>query len=75
METKREKFVRLAEARTNRVIDTLKLIENLSNKGSYDYSKKDADQMFKAIEEALNEAKKKFDSAESKEKKRFSFEG
>ena len=30
-ETKREKFVRLAEARTNKIIDMLQLLGNCSN--------------------------------------------
>ena len=73
IETKREKFVRLAEARTNRIIDTLQLLGNLSNTSAYEYSKKDIDQMFKAIEEAVSDAKAKFNKAEVKTNKRFSF--
>ena len=73
IETKREKFVRLAEERTNRIIDTLQLLGNLSNTSAYEYSKKDIDQMFKAIEEAVSDAKAKFNKAEVKTNKRFSF--
>ena len=72
-ETKREKFIRLAEARTNRIIDTLQLLGNLSNTGAYEYSKKDIDQMFKAIEESVSDAKAKFSKADIKSNKRFSF--
>ncbi|WP_028128873.1 hypothetical protein [Selenomonas sp. AE3005] len=72
-ETKREKFVRLAEGRTNKIIDTLQLLGNLSNTGAYEYSKKDVDQMFKAIEEAMTDTRKKFDKSEIKEKRKFSF--
>ena len=72
-ETKREKFVRLAEARTNRIIDTLQLLGNLSNTSAYEYSKKDIDQMFKAIEEALGDTRNKFNKADVKGKQRFSF--
>ncbi len=72
-ETKREKFVRLAEARTNRIIDTLQLLSNLSNTGAYEYSKKDVDQMFKAIEEAMADTRNKFNKTEAKGKKKFSF--
>ena len=31
-ESNREKFVRLAEARTQRIIDTIKLLRNCSNR-------------------------------------------
>ena len=72
-ETKREKFVRIAEARTNRIIDTLQLLGNLSNTSAYEYSKKDIDQMFKAIEEAVNDAKTRFNRAEVKANRRFAF--
>lgn len=40
METKNEKFIRLAEARVNSVIQKIQLIGNLSNKRNYDYSEK-----------------------------------
>ena len=40
-ETKKEKFVRIAEARTNKIIDMIKLLGNCSNKAVYDYSKED----------------------------------
>ena len=72
-ETKREKFVRLAEARTNRIIDTLQLLGNLSNTSAYEYSKRDIDQMFKAIEDAIADTKNKYNRADVKEKKKFSF--
>ena len=72
-ETKREKFIRLAEARTNRIIDTLQLLGNLSNTGTYEYSKKDVEQMFKAIEEAITDTRSKFNKTEVKGKKKFSF--
>ena len=74
-ETKREKFVRLAEARTNRIIDTLQLLGNLSNTGAYEYSKKDVDQMFKAIDDALSSTRGKFNNAKKKKKNKFSFKG
>ena len=72
-ETKREKFIRLAEARTNRIIDTLQLLGNLSNTGAYEYSKKDIDQMFKAIEDAVDATRNKFNKADAKGKKKFTF--
>lgn len=59
-ETKRDKFVRLAEARTNKIIDTLELLGNCSNTTAYEYTQKDINQIFQAIDEAVKEAKKKF---------------
>lgn len=73
-ETKREKFVRLAEKRTNRIIDQLELLGNLSNTSAYEYSQRDINMMFKAIEDALSEAKKCYTRQEKKETKKFSFD-
>ena len=59
-ETKREKFVRLAEARTNKILDTLKLLGNCSNTAVYEYTQEDITKIFDAIEMEVKEAKKKF---------------
>ena len=71
MESKREKFVRLAEARTNKIIDMLQLLGNCSNTSVYEYTQKDIDQIFGAIELELREAKKKFSKTESVKSARF----
>ena len=49
-ETKREKFVRLAENRTNKILDTLQLLGNCANQNVYEYSKKDVEKIFNAIQ-------------------------
>lgn len=59
-ETKREKFVRLAEARTNKIIDMIQLLGNCSNLATYEYTSQDVDKIFSAIESELRDAKKKF---------------
>lgn len=73
-ETKREKFVRLAEARTNKIISMIQLLGNCSNSNTYDYTQQDVDKIFAAIENELKEAKKKFNKAECKKNPRFSLE-
>ena len=64
-ETKKEKFVRIAEARTNKIIDMIKLLGNCSNKAVYDYSKEDIKMIFSAIEDELKIARAKFDLGET----------
>lgn len=59
-ETSRQKFVRLAEARVNSLIKTVRLLGNLSNKSNYSYTQKDVDQMFRSIEKELKDAKARF---------------
>ena len=70
-ETKREKFVRLAEARTNKIICMLQLLGNCSNSSIYDYTSQDVEKIFSAIEAEVREAKKKFSKIESKKESRF----
>lgn len=73
-ETKREKFVRLAEARTNKIIDMLQLLGNCSNSNAYDYTQQDVDKIFNAIDAEVKEAKKKFSKLESKKSTRFTLD-
>ena len=73
-ETKRDKFVRLAEARTNKIIDMIQLLGNCSNLGAYEYTQQDVDKIFTAIENELREAKKKFSKVDSKKGSRFSLD-
>ena len=39
-ETKREKFVRIAEARTNKILNMIQLLGNCSNQKQYEYTQK-----------------------------------
>ena len=59
-ETNRERFVRIAEARTQKIIDTLRLLGNCSNSYAYEYTQKDIDKIFSAIEVELKNTKSKF---------------
>lgn len=68
-ETKRDKFVRLAEARTNKIIDMIRLLGNCSNSRVYEYSKEDVKKIFGAIEEELKIAKSKYEIVENEDKK------
>ncbi len=62
-ETKREKFVRMAEARTIKIISMVRLLGNCSNRLAYEYYEKDVNKIFNAIESAVADAKKRFKSA------------
>lgn len=64
-ETKYERFVRIAEARTNKILDMIQLLGNCANKATYDYSKDDVKQIFAAIDEEVRIAKSKFDAEEN----------
>ena len=73
-ETKREKFVRLAETRTNKIIDMVELLGNCSNSNVYEYTQADVDKIFTAIDAAVKEAKRKFNKVESKSSSRFTLD-
>ena len=60
MESRNEKFVRLAESRTNKVIKMLETISNLSNTKSYNYTDDQVKQIFKAIDKQLSKTKASF---------------
>jgi len=69
-ETKNERFVRIVEARTNKIVHTLRLLGNCANKNNYEYSEKEVDAIFKEIEMQLAKTKSIFEDA-LKPKQRF----
>lgn len=73
-ESKREKFVRIAEARTNKIIDMIQLLGNCSNQNQYEYSQKDVNKIFNAIQNELDEAKKRFSKQDSQKSSKFTLE-
>lgn len=68
MEEKREKFKRIAERRTNTVLEQLRLLGNCANKHNYLYTEEDVKKIFSVIESELREVKAKFNSNSNKEK-------
>ena len=73
-ETKREKFVRIVEARTNKIINMIQLLGNCSNASAYEYTSADIDKIFSAIENELKKARKKFSKIDSKKSTQFKLE-
>jgi len=59
-ETPEERFKRIAEARTNAVLDRLRILGNLSNRQMYHYSAEDIDKIFSVINERVRETRSKF---------------
>ncbi len=67
-ETKRDKFIRIAEARTNKIISMIQLLGNCSSP-SYEYTDKDISDIFNAIEREIKLAKMKFSPSDDKSSK------
>lgn len=59
---KHERFQKIAEARTNKVINDLRILSNCANTHNYTYTKEEAVQILKAIDEAVRDLKIAFAS-------------
>lgn len=57
---KEERFIRLAENRTNKILDMLNLLGNLSNTSNYTYTEKQVDAIFNAIKKEVEEQRRRF---------------
>ena len=66
---KKANFKRIAEARTNKILEQIALLGNLSNASYYEYTIDQIESMFNAIQEELDNQKKRFSTQESKKKK------
>lgn len=60
MENKKERFIRIAELRTSKIIESLISLSKLSNKNNYDYTERELRQIFRAIDQQLNSTKSAF---------------
>lgn len=61
IENKRERFIRVAERRTNAVLEKLRILGNCSNKSMYEYTQEDIEKIFKALNKALRDTKSLFE--------------
>jgi CHASE1-domain containing sensor protein len=57
---KRASFKRLAEKRTNAVLQRIRVLAHCSNRYVYEYSEPDVDRIFHAIEQELEKARLRF---------------
>lgn len=71
---KRLRFEKVASNRVQRVLDTLTLLQNCSNRNNYEWDENDVDRMFSEISKKLKETKAVFSNELNKtEKHGFSF--
>lgn len=69
MESKRDKFVRLAENRMNNVLKGIELLGNLSNQNNYEYTQEDLAKIIKTLKGAINDLEKTYNSSTNKNKR------
>jgi ABC-type Fe3+-hydroxamate transport system substrate-binding protein len=60
-ELDRTKFVELAEKRVTRALNDIRLIGNLSNRSNYTYTDDDARKIYKALRDAVEEVRNRFE--------------
>jgi len=66
MESRSEKFKRVATKRTNELLDKIRILGNCSNKSTYEYTDEDVIKIFKSLEKQLETMKAKFSNKKSK---------
>ena len=57
MSAKRERFLRVAERRTNNVLSDLRLLGNCSNRQNYEFSHEDIKRIFQALDAEVRRIK------------------
>lgn len=68
---KQDNFKRIAENRTNKIIDMIASLSNLSNTSYYEYTKEQIEAIFDAIQYELDKQKKNLMPKNDGKKKRF----
>lgn len=66
LDVKKERFQKIAEKRTNNIINTLRLLGNCSNKNNYEYTEEQVKQIFSTLEAELKATKMKFETKDKK---------
>lgn len=71
MSKKHDNFRRLAESRTNKALEAIRRIGNLSNPNVYAWEAEEAAKVVKVLEEAVAEVGKKFAAAKKQTDSKF----
>ena len=58
MDNKKDNFKRIAEKRTNKIIESISKLHNLTNTSFYEYTDTEIEIMFRDIEQAVQRSKK-----------------
>ena len=65
---KRERFKRVAENRTNNIINQIRLLGNCANRSNYEYSEEEVKKIFAAIEAEIKDTKAKYQTKNTSKK-------
>lgn len=67
LEARKDRFKRIAESRTNRILNDIRLLGNTGNKTLYNYTQADIDKIFGIIDKKLTETRAKFKTAKKED--------
>lgn len=67
---RRDRFLKIAATRTNKILEDIRLLGNCGNTNNYEYTDEEVSKMFSTIEDALYDARLRF---EMKKKEKFKF--
>lgn len=67
---KRQRFEKVASNRVQRILDTLTLLQNCSNRNNYEYDENDVEHMFSEISKKIKETKAAYSNELTKAEKR-----
>lgn len=70
---KRQKFRRLAESRTNKALDAIGRLANLSNRTLYEWEEEEVRSIIKALRAEVSEVEGRFASPRTKSGQKFKF--
>lgn len=65
MRDRRERFISLAEARTDKALSAIRLIGNLSNRSNYEFTDAEVSKIIRALENEVRAVKARFADASS----------
>ena len=57
---RRERFIKIAERRVNKILDNLDILSKCSNKRNYEYTEQEVHKIFREIDRKVRETKLKF---------------
>ena len=67
MNSRRERFLRLAEKRTNRVLESLRVLGNCANPRAYEYESDEVERIFREVEAEVRRTKTLFGQSARRE--------
>ena len=71
MRDRRERFISLAEARTDKALSAIRLIGNLSNRSNYEYTEAEVNKIVRALESEVRAVKARFADASAGRERTF----